>query len=153
MISFYKETTDTSQLCLRGTKRCRGKNVLRFLFSIMEGTTNSGSIRSMEKVTWDEQTPNSPNKAGGDGNMHNSSLQTNSNVLREHSIFYLQLSPLPRTPTLYYGKTGAVSPKIGNFQRYQGGKNPQNKNQAQCLLPPVLQGYNLSTVVLIILMN
>lgn len=88
---------------------------------------------------------NSPNKAGIDGNVHNSSLQTDSNILREHSILYLQLSPLPRTPTLYYWKKGAVSPKTSKFQRHQGGKSPQNKNQARCLLPLLLQGYNLST--------
>lgn len=46
----------TSQLCLRGEKHCRGKNVLRSSFSIKEATTNSGNIRSMEKVMWDEQT-------------------------------------------------------------------------------------------------
>lgn len=86
------------------------------------------ALGQWRKLCGMSKASNSPNKAGSDGNIHNSFLQTDSNVLREHSIFYLQLSLLPRTPTLYYGMTGAVSPKTGNFQRHHGGKNSQNKN-------------------------
>lgn len=88
---------------------------------------------------------NCPNKAGIDGNIDNSFLQTDSNVLREHSIFICSFQRYQEHPLFTMGTWELYLQKLVTTNDTKGVKTHKIKTKPDAFLPLVLQGYNLST--------